>query len=409
MNWQNQIQPGSFKNVNFNTRSTNTTFGRNLISYSYLLTEDVVTQDLGRKSEQYNLEIFFIGANYMQDRDNFLNAVNNAEPGILVHPYSGQKNVYIQNYSLSESAEDGGIAFLNVTFVEAGKNKFPQITEDSNFNLINSAENLESVAFDNFVLNTIVNGVPEYTRQVIGLVSQPIFSNLLRQINLGSFVGAVTQEILGSRTYQIAYATLKANLDTLINPSSSFLADTRNFAGFIIDTFNLINETGPNGKSANKVLKETQNVSYPTVSEYTSVNKAQNGNAKATARLIETAGFANKAKSVTNMTFESRQEANQIKNDLVAEANTLINSSSEDSEFNALKNLKANIVRSLPPSNIDLPELKTFYTKGITSSLVFAYKIYGNIDLESDIVARNKIRHPGFIDPNKKIEAIINA
>jgi hypothetical protein len=24
-------------------------------------------------------------------------------------------------------------------------------------------------------------------------------------------------------------------------------------------------------------------------------------------------------------------------------------------------------------------------------------------------VARNKIRHPGFIDPNKKIEAIINA
>ncbi len=75
----------------------------------------------------------------------------------------------------------------------------------------------------------------------------------------------------------------------------------------------------------------------------------------------------------------------------------------------SLKSLKAEVMAYLPPTNIDLPELKTYTTKATTSSLVLAYRLYANTDLESDLVARNKIRHPGFIDPNQNLEVLIGA
>ena len=68
MNWRNQIQQGTFKNIPFFTKSTNTVFSRNLVSHSYLLTEDIVTQDLGRKADQYQMEIFFLGDNYFLNK-----------------------------------------------------------------------------------------------------------------------------------------------------------------------------------------------------------------------------------------------------------------------------------------------------------------------------------------------------
>lgn len=409
MNWRNQIQQGTFKNIPFFTKSTNTVFSRNLVSHSYLLTEDIVTQDLGRKADQYQMEIFFLGADYFLQRDNFLRAAASAEPGILIHPYLGNREVYIQSYSLNENSDDGRMATISVTFVEAGTSKFPQITQDQNFNLLNTAGDLENISRSNFILDVITNQVPEYTRQVIGTVSNPIFSNILQQINLGNFVGSVLAEVTNSKLYQTTYATLRANLDTLINPTASLLANTQGFADLVISTFGQVNEVGSDGKSANKILKEAQGGTYTPVTEYTPAAQAQNTNAEATIRFINLAGIANQAKSLPNMTFESRQEALAIRDVLVSDINNLIETSHEDSEYNALKSLKAEVMAYLPPTNIDLPELKTYTTKATISSLVLAYRLYANTDLESDLVARNKIRHPGFIDPNKNLEVLINA
>lgn len=409
MNWRNQIQQGTFKNIPFFTKSTNTVFNRNLVSHSYLLTEDIVTQDLGRKADQYQMEIFFLGADYFLQRDNFLRVAASAEPGILIHPYLGNREVYIQSYTLNENSDDGRMASLSVTFIEAGTSKFPQITQDPNFNLLNTAGDLEDVSRSNFLLDVIVNQVPEYTRQVIGLVSTPIFTRILQQINLGNFVGSVLAEVTNSKLYQTNFATLRANLDTLINPTASLLANSQGFADLVINTFGLVNDVGSDGKSANKILKESQSGTYTPVIEYTPAAQAQNQNAEATIRFINLAGIANQAKSLPNMTFESRQEALAVRDVLVSDINNLINTSVEDSEFNALKSLKAEVMAYLPPANIDLPELKSYTTKSSTSSLVLAYRLYGDIDLESDIVSRNKIRHPGFIDPNKNLEVLISA
>jgi prophage DNA circulation protein len=373
------------------------------------LTEDIVTQDLGRKADQYQMEIFFLGDNYFLQRDNFLRAAASAEPGILIHPYLGTREVYIQSYSLNENSDDGRMATISVTFVEAGTSKFSQISQDQNFNLLNTAGELENVSRSNFILDVITNQVPEYTRQVIGTVSNPIFSRILQQINLGNFVGSVLAEVTNSRLYQTTYATLRANLDTLINPTASLLANTQGFADLVISTFGQVNEVGSDGKSANKILKEAQGGTYTSVIEYTPAAQAQNTNAEATIRFINLAGIANQAKSLPNMTFESRQEALAIRDVLVSDINNLIETSQEDSEYNALKSLKAEVMAYLPPTNIDLPELKTYTTKATTSSLVLAYRLYANTDLESDLVARNKIRHPGFIDPNQNLEVLIGA
>jgi prophage DNA circulation protein len=402
MAWKDQILAGSFKGLNFKTRSTDTGFTRNIISHSYVLTNDVFSEDLGKQADQYTLEIFFIGDNYFTERDSFITACSDGKAGTLIHPYLGQKEVFVSNFSIRENAEDGGMSTVTVTFIEKGASKFPVITEDRNFRLNSSIENVRQVSSNNFVNNIQLLRVTEFARGGFNKVLNPVMLRMDRTLSGGSFINNILLDGVSN------FARIRANFNSLLNPLPTLLSSAPLLASLLIDTFVLINSTTDNGAPVRNIFKAGRDAVSVPVPATTEQNKIHNDNQDITTRFIYTTCIACEAETLLKTTFESRNEALEVRQDIVNQINLLLNSSTDDTEYQALQSLKAETINFLPPDNLDLPSVKSVTINETIPSLVLAYQIYNSIDNNEDIINRNKVLNPNFLSPVQKYEVLIN-
>ena len=130
MSWKNKLRPASFRGASFGVESHQTEQGRRTQVHEYPGRDDPYVEDLGLKAGTFSVRGFCIGADYMAARDKLLEACNQPGAGQLVNPYLGTQNVVCTAVSLSETADEGGMARFDLSFVVAGKNQYPAQTED---------------------------------------------------------------------------------------------------------------------------------------------------------------------------------------------------------------------------------------------------------------------------------------
>lgn len=408
MSWRDRLLPGSFKGVPFQTDSVDTTFSRNIVSKNYLLTEDVSSKDLGRKPDEFKFDIFFLGDDYMEQRDAFLDLRKSSERGILIHPYYGSQEVLFRSCTVRETSQNGRMARVSVSFVEAGASKFPDITEDRTFKLNAAVTDVEDVAQTTFNENIRLTQVSDFVRQGTTGITDTIFTSMRDLVDAGAFVDSVATDIINSTDYINNFAQLRATFNQIISPVSTIISVPSAFSGLIRNAMNLINITGTNGKSARTVLKKAREAVTVLETEATQQIEYKNDNQEVTERFVKVTGVANEASTIQNMTFESRVAALEVRDDLVNQIDVLLESSKTDQEYQALKTLKSEVILYLPPEDLDLPRVRSIELSDTISSLLVSYEIYGSVEQESDIIMRNGIRHPAFLDPSKKLEVLVN-
>jgi prophage DNA circulation protein len=67
-----------------------------------------------------------------------------------------------------------------------------------------------------------------------------------------------------------------------------------------------------------------------------------------------------------------------------------------DDAYPALVDLRSQVLRAVPGGTA-FASIVPVTRRVATPSLLLAYQLYGSVDLEEDIIARNRVRHPGFI------------
>jgi prophage DNA circulation protein len=77
-----------------------------------------------------------------------------------------------------------------------------------------------------------------------------------------------------------------------------------------------------------------------------------------------------------------------------------------DTAFPALNQLRADLVRAVPGEDSGLARLVSYAPAFTVPSLVLAFQLYGDVTREADIVARNSIRHPGFVIGGRALEVL---
>lgn len=408
VSWRDKLQPGSFRGVPFQTDSVDSTEGRNVVKKSYLLTEDVSSRSVSRKPNEYKFDAFFLGEDYMEQRDNFRKALANPEPGTLIHPYYGTLQVIYETSTIRESSREGRMASISVTFVEAGVEKFPGISEDRKFKLNASIVSLEDVAQNAFNNNVVLKQVSDFVREGVTDKTNFLFSGMRDLIDAGAFVNSIGSELLNSTQYISDFASLRSTINQLIDPVPTLISSATAFSTLIRSAFGLINKTGSDGKSARTVIKKAREVEAVLEEGFTAQIAIKNDNQEVTERYVQVLGIANEAKAVPAMTFESRTDALEIRDDIVDQIDNLLETSKTDDEYQALKTLKSEVILYLPPEDLDLPQVRTIQVPDTLSSLIVSYNLYGSVDEEADIIKRNNIRHPAFIDPSKKLEVLVS-
>ena len=62
---------------------------------------------------------------------------------------------------------------------------------------------------------------------------------------------------------------------------------------------------------------------------------------------------------------------------------------------------------AIPPPSRDLPHLEKYTPPETLPSLVLTHRIYGSIEHEADLIARNNISNPALVPGGQELEVLV--
>jgi prophage DNA circulation protein len=177
-------QPASFRGVTFLTDSHDAKGGRRLAVHEFPGAELPMVEDLGGKAWEYQLNAYFIGAQYDQDCNDLLAQLNTPGADWLIHPWLGRLWVRAQQWSRQEDSSKNGFCSLSITFVPGGETPY-SATPDLVDTAMDKADSLADEALKLFGLETmsiegvagfagIVQGKLDYIRTLISYATLPL-------------------------------------------------------------------------------------------------------------------------------------------------------------------------------------------------------------------------------------------
>lgn len=400
MTWRDEYRPGSFRGVPFKVDSADSTHGRRQAIHEFAQRDTPQGEDLGRKAREFSVVGLILGKEYFAARDALITACETAGPGVLVHPYRGEMTVLCRGLSVNESAADGGMCRISMTFLEAGEASFPSARVDS-VNAISKAGNtVTAEAQQGFIERFVANGFPAFVRDaaaeqlkgIADFLESPGF-NLSGEIDAASefysSVQGLASEVTSVVMTPVRLAQRLVDLITGIRSAFGSSADS---------------DGGNSYAVLNKLVDRAQ---QPYVGQtMTPSRQQQAANHDAINELVRQVAVSEMAKEAVVTDFESIQDATKVRENIT----TIIDRESEktqnDNAYVALGGLQTAVIRGVPQMSQSLPQLIKYTPRATLPSLLVAYQVYGDASRADEIARRNKPRHPGFLPGGDPLEVL---
>lgn len=384
MAWFDQLQSGSFRNVPFFIQDSTRGGGRRNVKHEFPDRNNSRTEDLGRRIRGFSVDFVIIGngSSYFAQRDRMLDALEQDGSGILIHPYWGQQRVTVDDFSIRESVQDGGIATFSVSFSESGQNQFPEATTDNVTTTINQADTTIASSTDAFTDKFSVFAKPAFVADKAASNVRSVSDFLSNQVNkFVQPIDSVTKSI----------NNLNDDVEALIQTPETLATRIQ---GTFDDLFNAL-EGDPD--SSRKIFREFNDLEddFEEIPGQSEFNQDQRDNQDAMIALARQAALSNQAKSAVNVTYTSTAGAIEARGFVIDEIEAQLATATNDELINGLQDLQSNLVKALPSTN--LADLITFVPSETTPAILIAYEIFKSLDKEDEILDQNNILHPAFV------------
>ena len=408
MGWRHKLRPASFRWVPFKVESHEYEGGRRAVTHEYPAKDIPWTEDTGRTPEGFEITGYLWGENYHRERDALIAACNKKGPGTLVHPYRGMKRVNCIGLRVREINLDGGYCLVHMTFVEAGKPAFPKAQESQFLKLAGQLDQLVSDANDAFEEAFDIIAAPQY-----------LLDSASGAVN--SAAVAIPNALSGVAGMVIGVTNLVADVDTFCGEILAILTNPLSLAQKLSGLIGSLNKaTSDPFEKSNATKKLINYGAHLTLPAPKTFNRArERNNLLAIVRHMRTVAVANNARALAEIAaaatapvgdqpaaIVSAEDLKELRNELAASIEVQQADAKTDAVYTALANLKAELVRQIPSQSADLPRLRTVTPTVTVPSLVLAYDLYGSLDRERDLIARNGITHPGFVSGGTPLEVI---
>jgi prophage DNA circulation protein len=395
--------PASFRGVPFEVAAHEHGFGHKHQIHEFPGgTRPPFAEPIGTKAEDFTVEAFILdnGAGDLETRrDKLRRAMKTPGPGTLVHPYLGTMKVVPQPSKLHENAMEQGIARFNLVFSEAGSDDSPSSRIDQTASLLSSADSAVDTINSGFEKVFDVTKGPgfladEAIKQVEGL--QDLMDKVTKPIKA---------EALAIADFSFKLRNLRGAIRTLIN-TPALLAKQ------LSDALSRLSGLVPGGDRKDILGAYAAFFRYgdtfPVVPLTTGSRAIQAKNQEAVVRFTRQIAIAFAAKEAVSATFTSYNDAKAQRDVITSALEAELEATTDDDVFEALLDVQSGLVAAVPDPAQDLPELVTITPRTSVPSVVLLYKLYGSLDLESDLIARNNISHPGLIAGGRPLEVLRN-
>lgn len=414
MAWKDELRPASFRGVPFKVDNADSSHGRRQAVHEHAQRDVPQTEDLGRKAREFTIDGLILGKEYFGPRDTLIEACETAGPGILVHPYRGEMNVVCRGLNVRESAKEGGMCIVSMTFLEAGQVSFPSATVDS-VNAISKASNtLTTDAQAGFVDRFVTTGFPAFVRDAAATQLKGIAEFMESPgFNLAGELDAASDFYLSVRSLAAdAYDLVLTPVtlaQRLIGVITSIRSGFGSFADFL-PSLSALSGPGSSATGANsyRVLRKLVGQSQaPYVGlTQTPSRKQQAENYNALNDLVRQVAIGEMSKEAVVTDFESIQDATKTRTEITDLIDLESERTTDDNVYMALGGLQTEVVRGIPPAAQSLPQLIRYTPRVTLPSLLVAYQIYGDASRADEIAQRNSPRHPGFLPGGDPLEVL---
>jgi prophage DNA circulation protein len=379
MSWREKMTVASFRGVEFYASSGETGGGRRFAKHEYPKRDVPYVEDLGKQSREISVSGHVIGDDYLAAKDKLILALEEYGPGQLIHPYFGEKTAICSKFTVSESSEEGGIAKFSITFQETeSEPKYPTSSDSDAEKIATSSDDVRSYIATYFLEN--------YSPGVLMGSIEDTFRSITLKVDTAKTLSALGPE---------AAASIRKRIDRLNNSIKSIALEPQDVIDELIDLFD-----GITGLEA--IIDVYSFEASLTPSGDTTNRAIELNNFNAFELLSRVLLIARISELAAEYAYESYEQAVYYRDIIINSINDLITDTDTDT-YEALEQLRADIAAAIPGSDENLRHLLDYSVPSAVPSIVLAHGLYGNVDMEQDILGRNKIKKPGFVHGQLKV------
>lgn len=381
MSWREQIRtPATFRGVPFHLAAAERSGGRRTVTHEYPLRDEPFLEDMGRRARAFPVEGYVVGEGYLTERDALIEALEAAGPGEFVHPYHGPLQVVCTDFRVRESTDEGGMARFSIEFTQSAPRASSPTAVVNPADLAKvSAEVTRRAAADEFLSRY-------RTTSYMDSAAAMLRAATLRINSVRSRLDRPVQEA----------AMMRRRVDELLASSAALARAPGSIVGQLGGMFGWLS-------SSPEALAAYGFSPGPRPPSTTSSRRAELENYLALQALIQRLAVIRAAEVAPAEPFGSQDDAIRTRAAIVDRLDEQMEEA-DPSTFTALVQLRADVVKAVPPPNARLPQLAEHTPPRTVPSLVLAHRLYGDVSLERDLVDRNRVSHPGFIIGGRSLE-----
>ena len=382
----------SFRGVPFFVDSSQRSGGRRAVVHEFPGREDPFVEDLGRRARTFRIDGYVVGDDYIAQRDALLAALEDqAGPGELKHPYHGVRSAIAVQHSVDERRAEGRFAVFAIEFAEAPvQTPVPTEVVDGPQQVATAADAAIEATEAEFVEQYDPEDLPSFALEsaitALQNASDALGDKLAPVVN-------ATQE-LSQLTSQVALLTSTAT--TLVRTPADVLGAFRSAITGLIDTV-----LAAPGAVMDALIDAYAADLGPLVDAITSTRERELANQVALMAALRRVIAIEAARLAPLVEYTSMDEATAAR-DAVAALLEEQAAGAGDTAYPAIVDLRSEVLRAVPGSK-EFARVVTVTRNVPIPSVLLAYQLYGSVDREPDIVARNRVRHPGFVVGDLKV------
>lgn len=400
------LRQASFRGVQFEVDDADESGGRRLARHEYPLRDLPFAEDLGRKAGEWRIRAFIIQGrsyDYVQARDALRKALTAYGPATLIHPWLGELTVAVDRFSLRETTSKGGYCEFDIDFVEAGQRENPGARADTAQAVAASAGNCRRALRQSFAalyaplaqeletcLSALNDGMAwamEYLQLPEALISDALdFAGGLIGAPAGLFdaLSGIFGGLLGSLS---AAEVLALGFDL----------------GLLAGGSGQVDENGYYRYGPADVLPSRKREALDKLLAVNSVTAIPP--ATVLKRHLAQVLVMEDAAASARLDFVTADDALACRK-TVLDGLEAVAPVAADPVFAALSGLRLDVARDLTTRGGELPRVRRAELPATMPALVAAWRLHGDAARAEEIVARNRIRHPGRVPGATALEVL---
>lgn len=399
-----KLRPASFRGVPFFVEDSGIGVGRRVQVHEYPKRDKAYVEDLGRATREIEVQAFVVGESYIEQANKLIEAAEKEGAGQLVHPWLGTMNVALKELMRVSFSKALGQAIVTLSFVEAGELAYPSAQVSTQAATRISAGNLQAASIQSFADKFSVKGFQDFVRDsaqgrlgdVLGVVSS---SDVGKVLGMANGLARDAQTVMGYVSNPSAIGDKLMSMFGL----SGVAGSVASWTSIVRSLARVSRSSSLSSSSSSYTTPSRQQVQTNTNAVNALTRQALLVQAVGASSLVGTdadVASAGMVPGATDMpagqTTVSYQDMIAARDDLLAaiDAESL---TADDAVYVALQEARAAVAKDIGTRARDNARLDVLRPNEVTPALVLAYDYYEDAAREAELVARNRIRHPGFV------------